>query len=98
MNPTRQLVDHAEEWRKLAGLSVADFAKRLGIHESLWYKIRAGSRDPSIAIIVRLSKISKTLYRMAENVAPQYVENPPEPTQDDQGARRSLFQVVRFWR
>jgi len=98
MNRTDTLIDNAEIWRKANDYTVAEFAKRLGIHESLWYKVRLGSRQPSIALIVKLSQLSESMHRLAEYVAPSYVQQkPPETPQKEQGRFRSAFQVVRGW-
>ena len=96
MNRTDTLIDNAEIWRKANDYTVAEFAKRLGIHESLWYKVRLGSRQPSIALIVKLSQLSESMHRLAEYVAPSYVQQKPaETTQDDRGGRHSFRETVR---
>ena len=98
MNRTDTLIDNAETWRKANNYTVAEFAKRLGIHESLWYKVRLGSRQPSIALIVKLSQLSESMHRLAEYVAPSYVSQTPyQTTQDEQGGRHSFREAVRDW-
>ena len=86
----KPLIQAAEQYRLLADMNNAEFAKVIGISDSLWYKIKAGERNPSKDVITSLSNLNV----VCEKIARQLSQEPCQTPQDRQG---SLYSRLCHW-